>query len=221
MISCDYDNVYSPSDDTYLLIDYFKQKIDEKYFDCINHNEIEYILDLGTGTGIIAIFLQLLKKQYSNFNPIIYASDILEEAIACAKENEEKNQINEEITFIRSDLFISFPESLKNSFNIIIFNPPYLPSSELINQSNNKKKIDYSWNGGLKGYEVLIRFLKHAKNYLSFKKPHIIYCITSSRTDLRELNKIISDLGYVNEIVEKRHIFFEDILLNKLSFKTN
>ena len=217
IIHCDYDNVYSPSDDSYLIIEYLKKNIDENHFDGINLKDIEYILDLGTGTGIIAIFLQILKLQYSNFNPKIYASDILEEAITCAKLNEKKNKINKEITFLLSDLFISFPKSLRNSFNIIIFNPPYLPSSELRKENENKINIDYSWNGGVKGYEILIRFLKSAKNYLNLTKSHSIYCVTSSRTDLVELNKKINALGYMNEIIEKKHIFFEDILLNKLT----
>ncbi len=108
---------------------------------------------------------------------------------------------------------------MRNSFNIIIFNPPYLPSSEIINENVIKKNIDYSWNGGIEGYEILLRFLRKAKKYLNLKKTHRIYCITSSRTDLFELNKKINELGYINEIVEKKHIFFEDILLNKLISK--
>jgi len=219
IINCDYKNVYTPSDDTYLLIDYFKRNIDENNFDGINISEIENILDLGTGTGIIAILFQLIKVQYPNFNPKIYASDILKEAIKCAKINEEANKINKAITFLHSDLFKSFPESLKHSFNIIVFNPPYLPSSKLINKNYEKNIIDYSWDGGLKGYETLINFLKKAKLFLNLKKDHSIYCITSSRTDLLELNNKIKNLNYKNKIVEKRHIFFEDIFLNKLQYK--
>ena len=61
LIACDFENVYYPSDDSFLLIDYFKEKISDNYFDGINVNEIEYILDLGTGTGIIAILFQFFK----------------------------------------------------------------------------------------------------------------------------------------------------------------
>lgn len=221
VISCDFENVYTPSDDSYLLIDYFKGNINENQFDGINISEIENILDLGTGTGIIAILFQLIKVQYPNFNPKIYASDILKEAIECAKINEEANKINKEITFFHSDLFMSFPERLKDSFNIIVFNPPYLPSSQLINQNYEKKIIDYSWDGGLKGYETLISFLENAKLFLNLKKDHSIYFITSSRTDLLELNEKIKNLSYKNKLVEKRHIFFEDIFLNKLQYKTH
>ena len=92
-----------------------------------------------------------------------------------------------------------------------------MPSSKLI-EKNNKKAIDYSWDGGLEGYEILIDFLRNAKFFLNLEKEHYIYCITSSRTDLAELNKKILELGYENKIVKKRHIFFEDILLNRLRY---
>jgi len=209
------ENLYAPSDDTYLLIDYFKRKITKKFFDGISLSEINKILDLGTGTGILAIFIQLIAIKLSFYKIKIYASDILKDAIYCAKYNERLNNINQRIIFIHSNLFRSFPEELKYKFNIIIFNPPYLPSSNLIINEQTKINIDYSWNGGSKGYEILIDFLKTAKMYLNCHKMHYIYFISSSRTDLNELNIMINNLGYQNEVVDKKHIFFEDILLNR------
>jgi methylase of polypeptide subunit release factors len=168
IIECDFDNVYFPSDDTYLILDYFKSHIDSAYFDGIKISKIENILDLGTGTGVIAILFQLIKMKCPNFHPKIYASDILEEAIKCAELNQKLNGINHRLIFLHSNLFNSFPKNLKNTFNIIIFNPPYLPSSQLI-KAEKKKNIDYSWNGGIEGFEVLINCLKGAISFLFFK----------------------------------------------------
>lgn len=214
LIECDFENVYYPSEDTFLLIDYFKNNINENYFDGINVDDIDYILDIGTGTGIIAINFQIFKGKSNNFNPKIVASDIFEDSIVCAKKNEVLNNFHNEILFLQSDLFESFPNSLKSSFNIIVFNPPYLPSSPLI---TDKKKIDHSWDGGgLKGYETLIEFIKQVRSFLNLQKPHYIYYISSSRTNLEELNKNLDELKFKNEIVGKKHIFFEDILINRL-----
>ncbi len=214
LIACDFENVYYPSDDSFLLIDYFKEKISDNYFDGINVNEIEYILDLGTGTGIIAILFQFFKVKSKKFNPKIVASDILENSIECAKKNESLNKFHDEILFLQSDLFKSFPDSLKSSFNIIIFNPPYLPSSPLI---TDNKKIDHSWDGGLKGFEILIEFIKKVRNFLNLQKSHYIYYISSSRTNLEELNITLDDLKFKSEIVKRKHIFFEDIILNRIT----
>ncbi|MFX1377525.1 MAG: HemK2/MTQ2 family protein methyltransferase [Promethearchaeota archaeon] len=218
IINCESKNVYTPSDDTYLLLDYFKSHIDSLSFDGIRISEIKNILDMGTGTGIIAIFFQLIKMEYLNFDPKIYASDILDEAIKCAELNQKLNGINHELIFLHSNLFNSFPDTLKHSFNIIVFNPPYLPSSKLI-KAGEKKDIDYSWDGGIKGYEVLINFLKSAKFFLTLKKEHYIYCITSSSSNSKGIEKRIADLGYKNEIAEEKHFFFEDLYLNRLRYK--
>lgn len=210
--------MYYPSDDSYLLIDYFRKVINQNYFDGIELSEIENVLDLGTGTGIFALFFQLIKVQNSKFNPKIFASDILEEAIICAKKNEMLNNVNNQITFLLSDLFKCFPNSLKSSFNIIVFNPPYLPSSKLIRKDINKQKIDYSWDGGIKGFELIIQFLKEAREFLNLEKEHYVYYISSSRTDIKELEKEIRELGCDNMTLERRHYFFEDIILNRLTF---
>jgi len=214
LIACDFENVYYPSDDSFLLIDYFKDKISDNYFDGINVNEIEYILDLGTGTGIIAILFQFFKVKSKKFNPKIVASDILENSIECAKKNESLNKFHDEILFLQSDLFKSFPDSLKSMFNIIIFNPPYLPSSPLI---TDNKKIDFSWDGGVKGFEIFIEFIKKVRNFLNLQKSHYIYYISSSRTNLEGLNITLDDLKFKSEIVKRKHIFFEDIILNRIT----
>ncbi|MFX1477816.1 MAG: HemK2/MTQ2 family protein methyltransferase [Promethearchaeota archaeon] len=218
LIKCNYDIVYYPSDDSYLIINHFRNSIDDDYFDGIQLENIEKILDLGTGTGIIAIFLQMIKSQNHKFNPQIFASDILEESIECAKKNEQLNNKNGQIQFLQSDLFKSFPEKLKSTFNIIVFNPPYLPSSEISKNEKGNNNKDLSWDGGLVGFELIIRFLHDAKYFLNLKKEHYVYCISSSRTPLDVLNKEIRDLGYYNEVLVKKHFFFEDIILNRLHY---
>jgi len=219
IINIDYKNIYPPSDDSFLLIDYFRGCHDRDFFDGIEIKQIENILDMGTGTGIIAIFLQIIKSKHPSFNPKIYASDILKEALECAKENEQLNDFKDDITFIRSNLFQSFPKYLNHSFDIIIFNPPYLPSSELIEQNVYNAKpatIDHSWNGGPKGYEVFSRFLKDVKDFMR-PKGCSIYYISSSRVNLDELNRIIEKNGFSNSVLNIKHVFFEDIILNKLT----
>ena len=222
-IICDFNNVYHPSDDTFLIIDYFKKNISEKSFDGLKIDDINNVLDLGTGTGIIAIFLAFLSEYFENFNPKIYASDILKEAVDCAKLNEKLNNFEGKIQFIHSNLFNLFPDDLRNLFDIIIFNPPYLPSSKLIDKSENMMNIDHSWNGGKEGFDVLVDFLIDVKKYLKITpgKTSYIYFISSSRTDLKKIELNLIKEGFMNTILEKKHIFFEDIFLNRIEICEN
>ena len=171
---------------------------------------------MGTGTGIIAIFLKLLANKLTNFNPKIYASDILKEAINCAKKNEKLNVSKGKIHFIHSNLFQSFPAKLHNKFNIIIFNPPYLPALE-DNGNNSFSDLDHSWSGGEKGYETLFEFFNEALKFLNPANNAVVlfYYITSSRVERENITERLKYLGFQTEEVAKTHIFFEDIILNR------
>ena len=215
IIHVDYENVYAPSEDSFLIIDYFRDCYTRDFFDGMEMKKIKNVLDMGTGSGILAIFLQMLKAQHPLFNPMIYASDILEEALQCAKRNEIFNDFNENISFILSNLFESFPKSLKNAFNMVIFNPPYLPSSELVEKGERKATIDQSWDGGMRGHEVFSRFLEDVKDFMD-PNDCFIYYISSSRVNLEDLNNIIEKNGFSSQILNKKHVFFEDIILNKI-----
>ena len=216
IVDYDFENVYRPADDTYLVVDYFKHHIDFDFFDGIPIENIKKILDMGTGTGYIALSFQIIKTIIPKFKPKIYASDILEEAINLSKHNERLNSFENEIEFIKSDLFKLFPKHLKHSFDVIIFNPPYLPSFEANIEKNNKLKIDHSWNGGNEGFAVFLRFLDVVKEYLNLETESRIYYVCSSRTDLNRLYSLIKKMGFKNRILEKHHIFLEDIFINRL-----
>ncbi len=54
--------------------------------------------------------------------------------------------------------------------------------------------------------------------FLNLDKAHYVYFISSSRSNIDELEKQIIDLGFKNEKLEKIHIFFEDIILNRLQY---
>lgn len=124
----------------------------KKYFE----NKIN-ILDIGTGSGAIALTL----KKYLNSE--VTASDISEKALEIAKENAKIN--NENINFIESDIF----KKIEGKFDIIISNPPYIAYDEKIEDivKNNEPHIAlYADDNGLYFYKEII---KRAKKYLNEK----------------------------------------------------
>ena len=82
------------------------------------------ILDIGTGSGCIAISLAKLLK-----NSVVTAVDVSEKALEVAKKNAETNGVN--VNFIKDDILNpQNPELLDNQFDIIVSNPPYVCESE-------------------------------------------------------------------------------------------
>lgn len=91
------------------------------------------ILDLCTGSGIIAI---TLKKELSQFSIDVVASDISKEALEVAKEN-AKTHIAD-IRFIQSDIF----NNIDDKFDIIVSNPPYIDRKDEVTMEDNVLKYD-------------------------------------------------------------------------------
>lgn len=116
------------------------------------------ILDIGTGSGCIAI---TLKKIFPNST--ITACDISKEALIVAQENAKTNQTN--ITFIESNIFTN----IENKYDCIISNPPYIREDEEIMDivKNNEPHLAlYAKNEGLYFYEQII---SQASQYLNKK----------------------------------------------------
>jgi len=180
------ENVYPPSEDTFLLIDALK-----KY-----NVKRKKILEIGTGTGIIAIYLAKRGAK-------VYATDIKKEAVQCAKENAKINKVK--IETIQSNLFENIKEK---NFDIIIFNPPYLPpNKEQDKYLTEKDKLDII--GGENGVETTIKFVKKVKKYLNKKGKAII--IQSTLANLEKLNKTIKENNLKTKIIAKKRYFFEEI----------
>lgn len=94
-----------------------------------NKKENIKILDIGTGSGCIAISLAKFLK-----NCDIIAVDISKEAIKLAKENSRLHNTEEKILFLEGDFFGLVKNKLNSpskKFDIIVSNPPYVPNSEI------------------------------------------------------------------------------------------
>ncbi|MFW9949816.1 MAG: hypothetical protein ACFFKA_06805, partial [Candidatus Thorarchaeota archaeon] len=66
------------------------------------------------------------------------------------------------------------------------------------------------------GYEIILNFIIHFKNYINLKPPSYGYFISSSHTDLLKLRNSIEGYNLYLEELSKKHIFFEDIILNRI-----
>ena len=144
--------------------------------------QYSHALDLGTGTGCTAIALAAKCP-----NAKITATDISTEALALAKENAARNGVADRIEFLQSDGFAAVqivgqasslsPSEAKNSetgkmpalqFDLIISNPPYIPSAEIATLQPEVRDFDprAALDGGPDGLDFYRMFASQAKRFL-------------------------------------------------------
>lgn len=147
-------NTLIPRFETELLVEKTYNYI-KKYF---NKDNIK-ILDIGTGSGCIAITLNKLLNSSD-----ITGIDISNEALEVAKENNISNNTN--VKFIESDIF----SNVSDKYDVIISNPPYISYGDTevmdIVKNNEPHLALYAKDNGLYFYDNII---KDSSKYLNDK----------------------------------------------------
>ncbi len=172
------EGVYEPAEDTYLILDN------------VNERGPGMALDVGTGSGIIAIWLAKL-----GFT--VVATDVDVRALKCAKENAKLNNVK--LDLVRCDL----AEPIKGKFDVITFNPPYLPFKDNIPE-------EIWWYGGK---NILWRFLKRDLPRV-LKRDGRLYLVYSSLTGIKDPKEILPE-GFRAEIMIKNHVGLLPIIKNE------
>jgi len=171
--------VYEPAEDSFLLAQQVKS--------LVKKDNPKKILDMGAGSGIQAEACIDGGIKEENLTLV----DINSLAIKLLTTKFSESNV------IESDLF----ENIKGKFNLIIFNPPYLP------ESNYDKGKDTT--GGKKGSEIINKFLKQAKSHL--EKNGKILILTSS------LTKNIDWGNFKKKLLSEKKIFYEELFVWELS----
>lgn len=210
----DYDNVYSPSDDTYLLLDAIGFDMDaisgDDERDTVEENNatnesaenrstgVKITLEIGCGTGVPTVYLAnrlrdgLVNRHHHNqqqypakgvhitteavgtkstinqYHTQHHVTDINPHAIRIAKTTADKNNIpTADFHTHNCDLASDLLPKLANQVDILIFNPPYVPTP---NEEVGSDGIEASWAGGTNGRVVLDRALPQIARLLAY--PH-------------------------------------------------
>lgn len=182
----DTDLVYEPAEDSFLLADSALKKVKPGM----------RILEIGAGSGFVSAVL------LSNLKDIrLVATEINPHAARCAKMNG--------VEVIRTDLFRGIkPRNPETLFDLILFNPPYLPTSE---EEKVPGWLNYAFDGGITGRETLDRFLGEVKDYL--KPRGEILVLISSITGLDAVKKKMIGLGFAVDVVARKKVSFEELMV--------
>ncbi len=150
--------VLVPRPETELLVEYTVKKLLEKGWETENYA----VVDVGTGSGIIAVYLAL---RFPNLR--VYATDISPEALEVAQMNARRHEVEDRITFSHGNLM----EPLDISPQVLISNPPYTILSQ-VEPDVVRYEPNVALDGGPKGLSIYRELFNQARLHLA--RPGII-----------------------------------------------
>lgn len=163
------------------------------------------VLDIGTGSGAIAVSIAKYKDVQ------VFAVDISIDALKIARENAIMNNVEDKVTFIRSDLYSSLPNNVK--FDVIVSNPPYIRSNEIKDlQEEVKKEPIIALDGGEDGLDFYRRIIKDSHNYM---KKDAIMAFEVGYDQAQDVENLLKNYGYSHIEIIKDLQGIDRVLIGK------
>ena len=175
------ENVLDPRGDTETLIDFVIEK------------PVKSVLELGTGSGAIAVTLACEWKEVH-----VTATDISENALSLAKINAEKFNVQNKIHFLTSDWF----GTVKGAFDLIVSNPPYIGLVEQDEISAEVIKYDpeialFAGRDGLDAYRRIIPSLS------KFLNPDGLVVLETGASQGIKVKNMMNAVGFIDAKIVK------------------
>ena len=175
------ENVLDPRGDTETLIDFVIEK------------PVKSVLELGTGSGAIAVTLACEWKEVH-----VTATDISKNALSLAKINAEKFNVQNKIHFLTSDWF----ENVKGAYDLIISNPPYIGLTEQDEISAEVIKYDpeialFAGRDGLDAYRRIIPSLT------KFLNPDGFVALETGASQSNQVKNMMNAVGFIDAKIVK------------------
>ena len=165
-------------------------------------NEPLLFLDIGTGTGCIAITLACERQKARGV-----ATDLSSPALAIALENAERNFVAGRLTFTRSDLF----DEVEGRFDLIVSNPPYIPFADIDTLACEVRDHDpiLALDGGEDGLDIYRRILSSGREHLNPAGRLLLEIGAGQSSDIKQIardtgwtvDEVLPDLAGIERVI--------------------
>eukprot|EP00743_Colponemidia_sp_Colp-15_P010877 GILK01012045.1.p1 GENE.GILK01012045.1~~GILK01012045.1.p1 ORF type:complete len:216 (-),score=24.85 GILK01012045.1:226-873(-) len=193
LTSADFKDIYEPAEDSFLFLDALDAERDS-----LQSLKGAVCVEIGSGSGIVITHLAKVLGP-SNFYAAV---DVNERAAVATSQTANQNKVAVEM--VLSDLFSAFLPRLQQSVDILLMNPPYVPTPS---EEVGSKDIAAAWAGGIDGREVIDRFLPCIPHILSARGKFYLLLVEANKPS--EIVTIMNAQGYTSTVVLRRKAFNE------------
>lgn len=202
----DYDLVYEPAEDSFALLDALEQELPLLR----SLHPLPFVLEIGSGTGIVSAFLQQSVFEHS----LHLCTDNNHFACQTTQRTSAVNTSGSSTTSLDS-VRTSLSHGLRlQNVNLIVFNPPYVPTchSEI---DSHRGTLTASWAGGRDGMSVTSEFISLAADLLAPNGLFYLVAVARNRPEvILEAAKLV---GLVGDMILQRRAGREKLVILRFS----
>jgi len=151
--------VLIPRPETEILVDSVLPAVDV----AVAERGAASVVDLCTGSGCIALSIATERPEST-----VTASDLSEVALAVAAENADRLGVADRVSVVGGDLFAALDEALRGTLDVIVSNPPYVPSADVPDLPAEVAGFEphLALDGGPDGLDIFRRILDESRSWL-------------------------------------------------------
>lgn len=188
--SADFQRVYEPSDDTYLLVDALAADAER-----LRSLSAGVCIEIGCGSGAVVTHLAKLLPVGS---AVVLASDVNPNAIDATAATARQNGMA--VQLVQMDLLSALRPGV---VDVLVFNPPYVPTSEEeLQHALDHADISAAWAGGPRGRLVLDRLLPQLGTLLSPRGVFYLLGVRENAPD--EIAALLREQGFTARTIAER-----------------
>lgn len=205
LTSDDYNHVYEPAEDSFLLLDALEDDLDE-----LRQMKPSVCVELGSGSGInVTALARALPNSHCigvDINPY-----------ACRTTARTALANGASVDVINMDLLSCLQDGV---IDLLIFNPPYVPTDSLVDDetfhdpSQMDNQLVKSWSGGRFGCDVIFRLFEEV--YRKLNKGSVFYLLLLKENDPEDIRRRLLKLNFTAELCKERKIRGEHLFIMKI-----
>lgn len=195
-----FNTIYEPAEDSYLLLDTLSSPAESAWLKARFHNRTLLAIEVGTGSGVVIAFLTANAEHIIGKSIISLGVDVNSNACQATRRTvqkaiEDRSSNSIYLGSINGDLCSALPSG---TVDILIFNPPYVPSAALPDLPDANKSyrdkfehdshlLSLSYDGGVDGMETTNRLLEQIPDVLSsVGVAYVLLCAQNKPAEAKE-----------------------------------